>query len=226
MTTALTFDEPREMSEDLIIDAVNTHGKKPVALVTLGTALSTVQARKDFGYVRTDSQKLAYHESRIADGLKGTFGFVLRMGSSLEQIRKHKLYLLRFPTFEEYCQEVCHFTQMTASRYIRASALTKLLRKEGKWVPSTMQELLNLTKPKPRKKKVKPEPELEIPTDAAPVSEDPSHPTPTMLQNMMDLFANAGVDVWESATPGRWTLELTTDQARVCAQALGARSTN
>ena len=56
--------------------------------------------------------------------------------------------------------------------------------------------------------------------DATPVTEDGSA-TPTMQQNMVDLFHGLGVTVLESMNPGRWLLEdLTASQMRIIAQAL------
>jgi hypothetical protein len=78
--------------------------------------------------------------------------------------------------------------------------------------------------PPKRKKKAKPVPEAEVPTDATPVPEDPTKPTPTMRENLLGMFQGLGLTVLESMNPGRWLLDdLTVDQMRTIAMALGAK---
>ncbi len=152
-------------------------------------------------------------EAVIDDALAAEVPTFMAIGDALIKMR----YLLK-GRFLKFVKARFGFGRSTACDYCNAADVGRALHAEGKPAPKSVRAALAMIPVKPRKQKAKPE---EVPTNATPVPEDPTKPTPTMLQNMFDLFADMDVVILESMTPGRWQLtfnELTTDEMRVLAQ--------
>jgi hypothetical protein len=78
----------------------------------------------------------------------------------------------------------------------------------------------------PKKGKKAAKPARTPPENAAPIPEDPDRQLPTMQANLMSLFHGIDVVIKDSFTPGRWHVsfeDVTTDQVRLIAVALGSR---
>jgi protein gp37 len=65
-------------------------------------------------------QELEHAETKIEHAMKNAFYDV---GSELRHINKRGLYVLRFPTFEEYCQERWEMTRQRAYQLMDAAAV-------------------------------------------------------------------------------------------------------